>query len=346
MMNALKSSFQRRTRHFARWLLGCAVAASFAAPAAAEVAEVKLARQFGIHYLPLVIMEHQKLIEKQAKEMGLGEIKVTWAQLSGGASLNDALLSGAIDYAAGGVGPLIQIWDKSKGFVDVKSVAAVSDVPMTLTTRNPKIKKLEDFTEGDKIALPSVKTSMQAVTLQMAAAKIWGDANYEKLDKFTVSMKHPDAMAAILSGQGEITAHFTAAPYDFKELENPNIHKILDSYQVYGGPATLILLYTTTKFHDQNPKVYKAVLGALEQAMEIIRTDKRQAAEMYLAVTKDKTPIDAMVKMLNDPLINFTTTPSATFPVSQFMHRIGRIKNQPASWKDLFFPAVYNLPGS
>ncbi len=314
--------------------------------ASADVGEVKLARQFGIHYLPLVVMEHEQLVEKQAKEAGLGNLKVTWAQLSGGASVNDALLSGAIDFSAGGVGPLIQIWDKSKGISDVKGVAAVSDVPMTLTTRNPNVKKLEDFTGSDRIALPAVKVSMQAVTLQMAAAKIWGDSNYEKLDKLTVSMRHPDGLAAMLSGQGEITAHFTAAPYDFMELQDRNIRKVLDSYEVYGGPATLIVLYATQKFHDQNPKVYGVVLRALETATEMINKDKRRAAEIYLAVTKEKTTLDDMVKMLNDPKINFTPTPSRTLPVAQFMQRTGRIKNQPASWKDLFFPAIHNRPGS
>ncbi len=337
---------QSRMRAAASRLVACAAAALMIAPAAAEVSEVKLARQFGIHYLPMVIMEYQKLVEQEAKALGIDGLKVAWPQLSGGASSNDALLSGAIDFAAVGTGPLIQLWDKSKGIVDVKAMAAVSDVPMTLTTRNPKVKKLEDFTEKDKIALPAAKTSMQAITLQMAAAKIWGDASYERLDKFTVSMRHPDAMAAMLSGQGEVTAHFTAAPYDFQELENPNVRKLLTSYDVYGGSATLILLSTTSKFHDQNPKVYKAVLAALGKASEFIKKDPRQAAEIYLTVTKEKTSADAMVKMINDPLIRFTTTPSATFPTAQFMHKVGRIKNLPASWKDLFFPAVHGLPGS
>lgn len=345
-MDTIRSNVWYRIFRRLNLLAGAGIALAIAIPSLAEVTEVKLARQFGIHYLPLVVMEHEKLVEKHAKELGLGNLKVIWAQLSGGASVNDALLSGAIDFTAGGVGPLIQIWDKSKGIVDVKGVAAVSDVPMTLTTRNPNVKKLEDFTGGDRIALPAIKVSMQAVTLQMAAAKIWGDGNYEKLDKLTVSMKHPDGLAAMLSGQGEITAHFTAAPYDFMELQDRKIHKVLDSYEVYGGPATLIVLYATQKFHDQNRKVYGAVLKALETATEMINKDKRRAAEIYLKVTKEKTTLDDMVKMLNDPQINFTPTPSRTLPVAQFMQRIGRIKNLPASWKDLFFPEIHNRPGS
>ena len=240
------------------------------------------------------------------------------------------------------------LWDKSRGGKgDVKAVAAVSDVPMTLTTRNPDVKSIADFTGKAKIALPAVKTSMQAVTLQMAAAKLWGDANYQKLDPLTVSMRHPDAAAAIMSGHnGGIDSHFGAAPYDYMELKNPAIHAVLDSYDVYGGPATLIVLYGTQKFVGENPKVTEAVVEAMGDAMDLINQDHRKAAEIYLRVTKEKTPLADMVAMLDNPKIAFHLQPSNTYPVAVFLHRIGRIGSQPASWKDLFFPSAHSLPGS
>jgi sulfonate transport system substrate-binding protein len=327
-------------------VFGALLGLAFAAPAAAEVDEVRIVRQFGIHYLPLIVMEDQKLVEKHAKANGVANLKVTWAQLSGGSSVNDALLSRAVDFSAGGVGPLIVLWDKSRGGKgDAKAVAAVSDVPMTLLTRNPKVKTIADFTAADKIALPAVKTSMQAVTLQMAAARKWGDAEFERLDKFTVSMRHPDGTAAMLSGRSEVNSHFTAAPYDFLQLKNPGIHRVIDSYDVYGGPATLILLYGTQKFVDENPRVTKSVVDAMGEAMELIKADKPRAAQIYLDVTKEKTSRDDLVAMLNDPKIAFRLQPSATFPVAEFLHRTGRIRNKPASWKDLFFPTVHGLPG-
>jgi len=329
-------------------LLGLAAALSAVVlPAQAEVNEVKIVRQFGIHYLPLIIMEDQKLVEKHARANGVPNLKVNWATVSGGASVNDALLSGAVDFSAGGVGPLIVLWDRTKGGKgDVKAVAAVSDVPMTLTTRNPAIKGIEDFTAKDRIALPAVKTSMQAVTLQMAAAKKWGMAEYERLDRFTVSMPHPNATAAMLSGQGEVNSHFTAAPFDFQQLRKPGIRKVLDSYDVYGGPATLILLYGTQKFVDTNPNVTKSIVAAMGEAMEFIAKDKRAAAQTYLTVTKDKTTLEDMTAMVNDPKIAFRLQPSATFPVAEFLHQIGRVRTKAASWKDLFFPSAHNLNGS
>lgn len=324
----------------------CAALAAFATlalpmPAPAEMNEVRIVRQFGIHYLPLVVMEDQQLVERRAKVNGIADLKVTWKQLSGGASVNDALLAHAVDFSAGGTGPLIVLWDKTKGGKgDVRGVAAVSDVPMTLATRNVGVKSIEDFTSKDKIALPAVKTSMQAVTLQMAAAKKWGDSQYERLDPLTVSMRHPDGAAAIMSGQGEVNSHFTAAPYDFMELRHGGIHAVLDSYDVYGGPATLIVLYATQKFVDENPTVTKSVVEGMGDAMDLINRDHRKAAEIYLRVTKEKTSLEDLVAMLDNPKIKFRLSPSNTYPVAEFLQRIGRIKNKPASWSDLFFPTI------
>jgi NitT/TauT family transport system substrate-binding protein len=348
-MNVRESrNFARcRARAFAIGMACLVGVGAEVAPARAEVSEVRIVRQFGIHYLPLVIMEHEQLIEKAAAAAGQKDLKATWARLSGGASVNDALLSKAVDLSAGGVGPLLVLWDRSKGGKgDVKALAAVSDVPMTLTTRNPKIKSIEDFTEQDRIALPAVKTSMQAVTLQMAAAKKWGVKEFERLDRFTMTLAHPDATAAMLSGAGQINSHFTAAPFDFIQLKTPGIHTVLDSYEVYGGPATLILLYAGQSFCDSNPKTCQTVVKAMGQAMDLVRTDKKRAAEIYLSVTKEKATVEDLVAMLENPKIQFRLEPSATVPAAEFLHSIGRIKNKPESWKDYFFPFSHGLQGS
>jgi len=74
-------------------------------PARAETDEVKLATQYGIGYLALTIMKHDKLVEKQLAQGGLPDTKVVWVKLAAGAAANDALLSGTLDFASGGTGP-------------------------------------------------------------------------------------------------------------------------------------------------------------------------------------------------------------------------------------------------
>lgn len=317
-----------------------------AAPALAEVQQVRIAEQFGIGYLPLQMIRNKHLIEKHAKALGLGDIKVTWSKFGGGSAMNDALLSGNLDFASGGVGPLLTIWDKTKGKLDVKGVAAINAMPLYLTTNNPKVKSLKDFTDKDRIALPAVKVSIQARTLQMAAEQAFGKDKHDVLDKWTVSMKHPDGVAVMLAGNSEITAHFTAAPFMYQELENPKIRKVLSSYDVLGGPSTFNCVWATSAFRKDNPKTYKAFVNALQEAMALINADKNAASDVYIKETKSKLDREFVRKIVADAENEFTMTPRNTMKYADFMFRVEALKNKPASWKDYFFTEIHDLPGS
>lgn len=327
-------------------LLAGAVLLTTALAGSAEVSELKIAQQYGISYLPLMIMEDQKLVEKHAKAAGISDLKVSWSKFAGGNVMNDALLSGSLHFASGGVGPLVTLWAKTKGNYDVKAVAAINSMPLYLNTRNPNVKSLKEFTEKDKIALPAVKVSIQAVTLQMAAEQAFGPGQQNKLDSLTVSMSHPDGQTALLSGASEITAHFSSPPFQYQQLRQPGIRKVISSYEVLGGPATFNLVWTTSKFRGENPKVYDAFVKALDEAIAMINADKKWAAENYLRISKDKDSLENILQMLNDPNIVYTTTPQNVMKYVEFMHKVGSIKVRPESWKDMFFPNVHNLRGS
>lgn len=313
-----------------------------AVPARAEVKEVRLAKQHGLGYLPLIVMEEQKLIEKQARAAGLGDLKVTWATLGGGSATNDALLSGSVDYISSGVTPMILLWAKSGG--SVKGVAGLDTTPLFLNSTNPAVRSVKDFTEKDRIALPSVKISIQAVLLQMAAAQAFGPEGYAKLDPLTVTMKHPDGMAALLSGRSEITAHFTNPPFMYQELDDKRVRTVLDSRDVVGGPHTTLVLATTTDFHDKNRKTYAAVLAALEEAVAYIQKDKRGAAEIYLKATRTKESLNDLQAQIAKS--SFSTTPHNITRFSDFMYQTGSIKVKPRVWKELFFSNIHQTKGS
>jgi NitT/TauT family transport system substrate-binding protein len=328
-----------------RRIVAAVVLSLLASAAAAEMSEIKVAQQYGISYLPLMVMEEQKLIEKHAKAAGV-DVIVGWAKFAGGNVMNDALLSGSLQFASGGVGPLVTLWARTKGNLDVKAVAAINSMPLYLNTRNANVKTLADFTDRDRIALPAVKVSIQAVTLQMAAEKAFGEGQQNRLDALTVTMSHPDAQTALLSGASEIDAHFSSPPFQYQQLKQPGIHTVLNSYDVLGGPATFNLVWTTSKFRSENPKLYGAFVQALDDAIAFINRDKRAAAEAYLRISKDKDSLDNILAMLNDPQIVYTTTPQNVMKYVGFMLKTGAIKVRPESWKDLFFPNAQALPGS
>ncbi len=327
--------------YFFGWLL----IAAHSCALAAEVREVRIAQQFGVAYLPLMVIKNAKLLERQADRLGVGPLKVTWNTFGSGADMNTALIAGTLDFASGGVGPVLQIWGRTQGNLNVRGVASLGSLPLYLNTVNPAVKSLRDFTDKDKIALPAVKVSIQAVLLQMAAAQTFGDAQFSALDRLTVSMSHPQATAALLSGT-EITAHFTNSPFQEQQLQEPRVRRVLSSYDVLGGPATLNSVYATGKFRDENPRVYAAMVAALREAMEIINRDKQAAARVYIDEEKSKLAPEFVHKLISDPQFNFTVTPQGFMKFAEFMHRTEALKIRPASWRDVFFPEIHNENGS
>lgn len=323
----------------------CAVALIASGARAAEVTEVKIARQYGIGYLPMMIMEQERLVEKHAKLAGLPAITVTWATFAGANVMTDALLSGDLHFAAVGTTLVPILWARTQGGPqEILGVCGLSSVPLFLNTRNPKIRSVKDFGAGDRIALPAVKVSTMAVVLQMAAEQAFGPGQHDKLDALTVSRSHPDGMTALLSGAGEINSHFTWPPFQYRELRHPGIRTVLASNDVLGGSASTVVIVAPARFRAANPKIFGAYLAAMKEANELIRNDRRRAAELYLRATKDMDTVESIVEMLNPD--HFTIVPQNVMKFTEFLHRVGVVKRKPASWKEMFFPEVADLPGS
>jgi NitT/TauT family transport system substrate-binding protein len=322
------------------------VAALAMLPAAHAEGRLRIAEQFGIVYLLLNVAQDQKLVEKHGKAAGI-DIDVEYVKLSGGASVNDALLSGSIDIAGAGVGPLLTIWDRTLGKQNVRGVASLGNFPYYLVTNNPSVKTIADFTEKDRIALPAVGVSVQSRVLQYASAKLWGDAKYNRLDKLQVALPHPDATAAIIKGGTEISGHFGNPPFQDQALAgNPNARIVLNSYDVLGGPASATVLYATEKFRSENPKTYKAFVDALQEAARWTTANPDKAADTYLRVTGARIDRDFLVKIIRNPEVQFKVTPQNTLGLASFLHRVGAIRNKPAAAKDYFFPDAHNAAGS
>ena len=162
-------------------IVACLMLVALRATAAAQAPEIRFARQFSMGYLQFNLMQKHQLLEKHAKAAGIPEVKVTWATFNSPAAMNDALLSGSVDIVSGGVPGMLTIWARTRGTGNaVKGVAAFSSQPILLNTRNPRVESIADFTERDKIAVPAVKISVQAMMLQMAAAKQLGPGQFRQ----------------------------------------------------------------------------------------------------------------------------------------------------------------------
>ncbi|HKS86292.1 MAG TPA: ABC transporter substrate-binding protein [Pseudolabrys sp.] len=330
-------------------LIVSALAGALALQAIAPVsaAEIRLARQFSMGYLQLNVMEHQQLIEKHARALGLNDVKVSWFTFNGPTAVNEALISGNIDVGSGGVPGLLVLWSRTKGTPqEVRGISALSSQPFLLNSRDPAIKTIKDFKDNDRIAVPAVRSSVQAITLQIAAAKAYGQKEFNKLDPLTVSMTPPDATVALLKGGGQIAAAFSVPPFQYQQLEDPSIHTVLNSFDVMGGSHTFTAAWTSAKFRDGNPVLYKALVAALKEATDIVNKDRKAAAALWIEDSKSKLSIDMVGKIVAGPQVHWTMTPENTMKYADFMSSVGTLKNKPAVWKDYFFPEIYDQKGS
>ena len=314
--------------------------------AAQAEGKIRIAQQFGIAYLILDVVRDQQLIEKHGKAAGQ-PIEVDWASISGATGMNEALLAGALDVVSAGVPPMLTLWDRTRGKQDVKAVAALGSLPNYLITNNPNVKTLKDLGPKDRIAVPAAGVGFQSRTLQIETARQFGRDDFKRFDTLSVSLPHPDATAALIAGGSEINTHFSSAPFYYQALEgNKAVHKIIGSYEILGGPATFNVLYTTRKFHDENPKTYKAFYAALAEAADWIRAHKAEAADTFIRVQKSKLPAAFVRKIVEDPENDFTIVPQKTFVYADELHKLGVLRQRADAWKDYFFEEAHAAPGS
>lgn len=310
-----------------------------ATAAHAEATTLRVAKQYGLGYIQLMIMEDQKLVEKHAKAAGLGDIKVEWSTFRSSDVMNDALISGNLDFASLGATGIVTIWAKTRGNYDVRAASGLNAMAWMLNVRDPSIKSIRDFKDSHRIAVPAVKVSGQATALQMAAAKEWGEENFDKLDHLTVSLSHPDATAMMLGGKSEIVANFSSPPFEFIQLKDPNVRTILTSDDILNGPISFNVMATTAKFRADNPKLYKAFLDALEEATDRLKKDMNWGLDIYSRVSSDKSSREDLLMMLNHKTTRLTTEVLNLGAFTTFMGKVGRLKNPPADWKkEMLFP--------
>ncbi len=317
----------------------------FSIAARAEVSQVRISQQYSMGYLQFDVMRHLGLLEKHAAALGLPDVKVTWLLFSGPDLINRALLAGQIDVAAGGFPGLLTGWAQTAETPqEIRGMAAMTQEPLLLNSRNLSVHSVRDFTAADRIAVPSI-LSVQALLLQMAAAREWGIASYGRLDSLTFSLSPPDATAGLLARRPDFDAAFTVPPYQYLQLRDVRIHTVLNSIDLVGD-ASGGLAWTTKRFHDENPRDYRAILDAMQEATDFITAHPDKAAAYFVADMTVPADLSLVRQLLADPSFGHGLTPRGTMLWANFMFKVGRIHRLPASWKDVFWPEVHHLDGN
>ncbi len=305
-------------------------AVATAQPAATAPGHVTIGYQPGIGYAPLIILKTQKTLEKQ-----FPGTTFSWLVLSSGAAITNGVIAGDIQVGAGGTGPLIIGWAQG---VDWKVIAGLDWGDLWLMAKDPNIKTIADL-KGKRIAMPG-PTSIQAVVLRKMAQVKLGDAH--ALDSTIISMDHPAAMQALLTGQ--IDAHLTSPPYQLQEKVR-GAHVIARSNQ-YFGASSFLSAWETSKFYNQYPEFSKTFYDDVQNAIKLINTNPTKVAHLLQDDSNGVPTWRQYKQWLGVSGLTFTTRPLGLMRYANFMNKIGMIKKMPASWQDMVFPPVYPTKGS
>lgn len=284
-----------------------------------ELMTIRVAKQFGLVYAPLMVAEKIDFFSKYG-------LKVEWVTLGSGGAVREAMASDELDAAFMGIPPYLIGWDKG---LPAKIAAGYCVIPVSLVTYDDNINKLEDIKPEHKIAVPS-PGSIQHILLSMALEKQLGNPN--ALDDNLVALPHPDGAQAMLAKK-DIVAHFTTPPYLFEELEQPGYKVILDGFDAFGQDFNFNVALVTENYHDNNPKGYAAFVQGLNEAMNWVNENKEKTAELLAPefnIEKEK-----LLKYLTAEGVNFTTAPYGLMGFADFMKKAGYISKVPESLSDI-----------
>ena len=281
---------------------------------------IRIAEQFGMHYAAAYVMEKLNLLDKY-----LPGAKLEVSQLSGGSTLNEALVAGQLDVGFMGIPPMLIAWSKG---ADFRIAEGISVLPLDLMVKDKNINSLKDIKPSDKIAVPGIG-SIQQIIISMAAKQQLGDA--KALDKNIVAMAHPDAYSALISGS-DVTGHFCSIPYNDMEMK-AGCHSILTDTDVY-GPSSIVCV-TTKKFHDGNKEVYDGLMAALSDAIDLINAHDANALQVIADTEKIST--DDALRYVTWPNVKYDTKVYGSMGLAQFMYDQGLIDKCPASTSDIMW---------
>jgi NitT/TauT family transport system substrate-binding protein len=315
-----------------------------------SVQELRIGVQFGLGYLPVHVADRAGFLTNRMREQGIQPVPVRIVPLAGAPQMNDGLLSGTLEIASGGYTAMMVFCEKTRGAGEKQflGISALASVPYDLFTVDPGLKTLKDFdVQRDKIGVPSIKVSVPAVYLQMAAEQLYGPGKQTTLDVATVSLSQPDGATSLLSGGSTVNSYMFSPPFIQQMMGKPNIRRVWSSNELFGSPATALVSWTTEKFHRENPKLFAAILAAMKDAMTLIADDPKRAADIYIAAEHSKLPPELLIAALADKTsLRYTLAPEQSMKIAGFLARTGGLKSPPSQWKDLFFPEIHGETGS
>lgn len=327
-------------------LLLAVVAVVVPRAATAEATSVLIAAPPGLEYLPIRAALAERLIEKRAKDAGLGNVKVDLRRYESSIAVNQAIHSGNADIGGTGLTEMLALWNRTRETrFETRGVLALAALPLTIVTTDPEIREVRDYggRTRHRIAVPEIRVSIHAVTLRMAAEKAFGLGQAGKLDPLMAAL--PPA-AEVIANDPRIQTHIASPPESFRKFSAGRGRVVARSTDIVGGAHTTAVLVAARPWKDKNPKLFQVVADATVEALAWLDQDPARAARFYHAQSKSKQDISEIEAMLTSAGEKpFRPTPRNTMPFATFLERSGAIKAKAETWKDYFWESAHALDG-
>lgn len=276
-----------------------------------QLKELRIAYQYGTAYAPVELAKAQGQMAK-----ALPGVKLEWLPMGNTAAIREAMAAGQVDIGFMAIPPFLIGYDKG---MEWQIFTGLSSVPAALLSKREDIQGIEDFKEGDKIALPQ-PGSIQHILLSMACKERFGDAH--KMDGMLLTLSHPDAMSLMLSSE-ELAGHFTTPPYLEQEMEQAGMKVVLDGEQAFGQPYTFIVGVASKDFYTKYPEQLQKVGAVLEESMKTIENNKDQIADELSQIYQ--VPAQEIAKTLHLPGMRYSKEVDGLETFTTFMKEEGYI---------------------
>ena len=127
-------------------------------------------------------------------------------------------------------------------------------------------------------------------------------------------------------------------PFQYQQLEQPGIHTVLNSFDVMGGSHTFTAVWTSAKFRDKNPVLYKAFIAALQGSDRHRQQGQARRRALWIEDSKSKLPLDMVTKIVAGPQVHWTMMPENTMKFADFMAERRHAEGEGGVLEGLFLP--------
>lgn len=280
--------------------------------------EIRVNRMLKLSSTQPLLYRTAELLPKYAAESGIPDAKVTFVDIMESNKANEALLLNQLDIIFGGASSFGTLYDKDPEKIKILSGGEEFDIWVVCT--NPNIKTLRDITPTTKIAMKGMNGGEHQQLRQYAVAE-FGIDSANKFDNNVVVMPRDQALAQMTKNNPEIDCGIIGTPWQNIALEKGA--RVIAKVQSGKTVGTNNIVYSTTKWLNDNPKLAEAWVKAQKQAIEEWKRDPKPMLENYLKNDQvndtDVTTLAAQ-KVANSDVYKIDASSAINY--IQFMYKI------------------------